>query len=147
MKKFFIRTLPIVCCLLICLCPLFLSGCGDDEFANLNINFSKKYYEMKYLDNLDNSPYYVFYQNGKGVYVSNNGSNKIHFKYTKINNNKIMCFYNSSEGFTTNPPTSWYREFVVSKNVIKYTANGLSGTMDYYFICENYIPQIPNFDS
>lgn len=149
MKKSLKIILPIVGCLLILLSIVLIRSCANNEYRNLDITFGKKYYNIESVNSSANAGYYVFRANGTGECGSDGADAKIFFKYTVMDNNKIICFYHYSEGYTTTPPTDWYREFVVSKNVIKYTeSSNLYNNYneeDYYYVCENYIPKIPNF--
>lgn len=143
MKKSLKIILPIVGCLLILLSIVLIRSCANNEYRNLDISFGKKYYAMSSVNNSTEGDYYLFYANGSGEYKT--GETKINFKYTVIEDNTIVCFYHSIEG-AASPTPSWYREFTVSKNVIKYTTSTMYGDGAYYYINEAYISKIPNFD-
>ena len=154
MKK---KLIAFLCALIACLGMLFAFTACDNGLPSTteSLTFGKKYiYDAHVSREAEKQRYYIFNSNGTGqfhYYYADEDQIEhytIDFKYTFADNEKsaVICFYDSvtyasdhteekSEG------TFWDTFLGISKNVLTYT-----GTYGFsYYICEDYLPEIPNY--
>lgn len=149
MKK---KKIALFCPLLVCLCALLaFTACGSSTSAG-SLTFGKKYINRNTINADDEyQTYYVFHSDGTGTYrhySSNMGGTydyTLHFKwlYTDSDESTVVWFYDSVEyGTGSKSVASTETGLVnVSENVLVTVITGGYS----YFICEDYLPQIPNY--
>ena len=153
-KKFFVLLLAVALCLST---ALGLVACGDD-YDELQYNV-KYIYDNSYIRGKvnDRKTYFVFYDNGTGIYHHYASYSyytdqyTVKFKYTYLDSDKstVMCYYDDiTFGDEHNSSTSkskyndWSNMVAVSKNTLMRTTSTSIG----YFVNENYLNnEIPNF--
>ena len=133
-----------------------LSGCagligGKDSTSgggNQTLTLNKKYiFSGTVVKNFEER-YYVFKDNGKGeyFYYRLNGDSiakyTVNFKYLLIDDT-VVCFFDSLDVDSTNNTehyvtTTWNTTLGFSKDILMSTGG-------YIYICEDYLPNIPNF--
>lgn len=153
-KKLFVLLLAVALCLST---VLGLVSCSDDAELQYKVRYI---YDNQYIrdENNHKKTYFVFYENGTGMYHYyyysygySTTEYTIKFKYTYLDNDKstVMCYYDSMtfgdlhDGLTDESKhNDWYNMVSVSKNTLMRT----TGTSIGFFVNENYLKnEIPNF--
>ena len=147
-KKLMIFVSLIICSLALLLA---LPACDSTSSDGSDLQLDKKYIAQGQA-NTTSECYYLFYSNGTGIFRANYQTSygltsdyTITFKYTYADNDKtaVACFFDSVELGRKNVVTvssNWSSLFTVSKNVLFTSAGGI-------FINEDYLKEIPNFNS
>lgn len=139
------------------------SSNSTDNGTNSGTLKMDKKYSYVYQDPSLDETFIIFHKNGTGEYYRYTKytsevdsrfdfclERTIHFKYTFADSAKeaVVCFYESVEygerdDGSSNVRTNWDMLLTVSENVLCYA--GSSGYSIY--VCEDYLPQIPNYGS
>ncbi len=141
-------------------CSIFFSGCtqgkanavtdavAQDEIRD-RITFDKKYYYLGY-DGYAENEYYTFNNDGSASYthVTKNGSTVtfhqvINFKWTYAGDGNCILIHNGTEIVKGAQDDAFgiSRVMHVAKDVAYWSASG----ENTYFICEDFVSQIPNY--
>jgi hypothetical protein len=127
-----------------------LSGCSTDRDANNDssdsgqtLTLNKKYIIYTDIPMIeDNYTYYIFNSDDSGeycyAYTADLNKYLVNFKYLIIEDT-VVCFFDSTNGFKS---SDWNSTLGFSKDVLMSITGGITGTI---YICEDYLPNIPNF--
>lgn len=152
MKKKLVIFVSLIICSLALL--LALSACDSPSNDGSDLQFDKKYIAKEHA-NKDTEGYYLFHSDGTGIYkyydeeYDYTVDYTVSFKYTYADNDKtaVVCLFDSvkygskhSASSLFNVGTHWTSLLTVSKNVICTTGGNV-------YINEDYLKEIPNFNS
>ncbi len=144
------KKLIIFVSLIICSLALLLALPACDNTAG-SLQYDKKYIAEGHANN-DKERYYLFHSDGTGIYKYFSSGYTyaydytVSFKYTYADEDKtaVVCLFDSveygSKDTEKSVSTDWSELLTVSKNVL-CTTNG------YFYINEDYLKEIPNFNS
>ena len=144
-------------CVLAALASSFVfaaAGCASSEAAkgSLGLSYGREYiYRMSNSD-VEETTTVVFEKDGTGRYQSKNRTNDytVTFKYLYYpEENTAFCFYDSVEfgenqSRRDNIASDWQMSFFCTKELLLSSEKGYS--QDRYYICEEYLPNIPNYN-
>lgn len=144
-------------CVLAALASSFVfaaAGCASSEAAkgSLGLSYGKEYiYRMSNSD-VEETTTVVFEKDGTGRYQRKNRTNDytVTFKYLYYpEENTAFCFYDSVEfgenqSRRDNIASDWQMSFFCTKELLLSSEKGYS--QDRYYICEEYLPNIPNYN-
>ena len=130
-------------------CSVALAGCSSDEAAkgSLGLSCEKKYlFTSHNIDFGDTHAFVLFHKNGSGELCYKQGKNSdqtVSFKYLHYSEeDTVFCFYDSvvygEDHHSSEIQDSWTRSFLCTEELL-YSSNG------NVYICEDYLPNLPNF--
>lgn len=151
-------------CVLAALASSFVfaaAGCASSEAAkgSLGLSYEKKYTYSSYTSYLETHNTVVFHKDGTGEYTvkikalikeENDEDYTVTFKYLYYpEENTAFCFYDSVEfgenqSRRDNIASDWQMSFFCTKELLLSSEKGYS--QDRYYICEEYLPNIPNYN-
>ena len=144
-------------CVLAALASSFVfaaAGCASSEAAkgSLGLSYGREYiYRMSNSD-VEETTTVVFEKGGTGQYQKKDRTNDytVTFKYLYYpEENTAFCFYDSVEfgenqSRRDNIASDWQMSFFCTKELLLSSEKGYS--QDRYYICEEYLPNIPNYN-
>ena len=144
-------------CVLAALASSFVfaaAGCASSEAAkgSLGLSYGREYiYRMSNSD-VEETTTVVFEKGGTGQYQKKDRNNDytVTFKYLYYpEENTAFCFYDSVEfgenqSRRDNIASDWQMSFFCTKELLLSSEKGYS--QDRYYICEEYLPNIPNYN-
>jgi len=155
MKKTVVTLLAAI--MLLSLCAFALSGCGNNDKSKerRDTGTQQLTYDKRYIISSeargpqDEQTYYVFKDNGTGEYTYYYDHSQVYIRHYTVKftyliiDDTVVCFYDSIEfapnhTYETIISSTWTATFGFSENIIMSTG----GTL---YICEDYLPEIPNF--
>lgn len=145
-------------CVLAALASSFVfaaAGCASSEAAkgSLGLSYGKKYIYSSYSKIEDSQGFVIFHKDGTGeayqktvseLFEENNTNYTVTFKYLYYpEENQVFCFYDSAvcgEGHnnTDVPSSTWKAVFFCTEEILYASTGGC-------FICEDYLPNLPNY--
>ena len=160
MKKKLVIFVSLIICSLALMLALPACDKPSDDASGAEVSdlqYAKKYIPKAHVNN-DTDCYYMFLADGTGIYryyykyedalfdATDIYDYTVYFKYTYADNDKsaVVCLFDSVEyGSTDNMKdvkTNWSIMLTVSKNVLCTTSGS-------FYINEDYLTEIPNFNS
>ena len=130
-----------------------MAGCSSGKSeGSLGLSYGKKYiYQMSNVDVVETTTV-VFEKGGTGQYQKKDRTNDytVTLKYLYYpEENTAFCFYDSVEfgenqSRRDNIASDWQMSFFCTKELLLSSEKGYS--QDRYYICEEYLPNIPNYN-
>ena len=150
MRKKFLAAALLAVTVALALCGF--AGCGEESGGRADdpvLSYGKKYLKSTEISVAD-PDYMLFNRDGTGVfrylYISGDfvSDYTITFRYF-ITEDVVTCFYDSVEYGKDNTEGNVYDSW---SECYKFNSNWLSSleTGNVRFICESFLPQIPNYD-
>ncbi len=157
-NKKILKTIIFSFVILICLLSV---GCSTQNFneevcyditqdsVESRISFGKKYYYLSY-ENYIKDEYYLFNDDGSASYthvMKNNDvitfHQQINFKWTYSGDGNCILLHNGTKMITGKQDDTFgfSRVMRVSKDIAYWSSSG----ENTYFICEDFVSQIPNY--
>lgn len=135
-----VLTVAMMCLCMVCM----FTACGASGAANSEPNVNTAKMNKKYIwdrdirKDSDSAWWYMLKDDNTGIFHRGD-EYEIVFKYTYLDAEKstAMCFFHESDDYSG----LWKATLILSEDVIIESSNG-----NNVYICEDYLPQIPNYN-